>query len=55
MDELTYELRALCRRNRDGSHATQADRSAILTLVSRQLLDSRIPANAGHFAQGKAR
>ena len=27
MDELTYTLRALCRRNRDGNHATQADRS----------------------------
>jgi hypothetical protein len=38
MDNLTYELRALCRRNRDGSHATQADRITILTLVSRQLL-----------------
>src|SRR5690349_14847968 len=26
MDELTYTLRGLCLRNRDGSHATQADR-----------------------------
>ena len=40
MDNLTYELRALCRRNRDGSHATQADRTAILMLVSHQLLES---------------
>jgi hypothetical protein len=40
MDNLTYELRALCRRNRDGSHATQADRMTILTLVSGQLLDA---------------
>ncbi len=40
MDNLTYELRALCRRNRDGSHATQADRTATLMLVSRQLLDA---------------
>jgi hypothetical protein len=40
MDNLTYEQRALCRRNRDGSHATQADRIAILTLVSRQLLEA---------------
>jgi hypothetical protein len=38
MDNLTYELRALCRRNRDGSHATQAGRTAILMLVSHQLL-----------------
>jgi hypothetical protein len=26
MDDLTYTLRALCQRNRDGSYATQADR-----------------------------
>lgn len=26
MDDLTYSLRQLCKRNRDGSHATQADR-----------------------------
>jgi hypothetical protein len=37
MDDLTYALRALCMRNRDGSHATQADRMSILTLASRQL------------------
>jgi hypothetical protein len=37
MDDLTYSLRQLCRRNRDGSHATQADRQGILTLAARQL------------------
>jgi site-specific recombinase XerC len=37
MDDLTYSLRQLCRRNRDGSHATQADRQSILTLAGRQL------------------
>ncbi len=37
MDDLTYTLRTLCRRNRDGSHATQADRLHALTLASRQL------------------
>lgn len=37
MDDLTYTLRQLCQRNRDGSHATQADRLRTLTLVSRQL------------------
>jgi hypothetical protein len=37
MDDLTYSLRQLCRRNRDGSHATQADRQGILTLASRHL------------------
>lgn len=37
MDDLTFELRQLCRRNRDGSHARQADRLGVLTLVGRQL------------------
>jgi len=37
MDDLTYTLRQLCQRNRDGSHATQADRMRILTLIARQL------------------
>jgi hypothetical protein len=40
MDELTYTLRALCKRNRDGSYATQADRLRILTLASRQLREA---------------
>ena len=40
MDDLTYTLRALCRRNRDGSHATQADRLRTLTLASQQLLEA---------------
>ena len=40
MDNLTYDLRLLCRRNRDGSYATQADRLRSLTLVSRQLLEA---------------
>jgi hypothetical protein len=37
MDDLTHTLRVLCQRNRDGSHATQADRRGTLTLISRQL------------------
>jgi integrase len=37
VDDLTYSLRQLCKRNRDGSHATQADRQQILILISRQL------------------
>ncbi|HWM69952.1 MAG TPA: phage integrase N-terminal domain-containing protein [Steroidobacteraceae bacterium] len=40
MDDLTYTLKALCKRNRDGSHATQADRMNILSLVSRQLREA---------------
>ena len=40
MDDLTYSLRQLCQRNRDGSHATQADRRGVLTLASRQLREA---------------
>lgn len=40
MDDLTYTLKRLCRRNRDGSHATQADRMHSLTLAARQLADA---------------
>jgi integrase len=40
MDDLTHTLRELCRRNRDGSHATQADRQRILMLASRQLREA---------------
>jgi site-specific recombinase XerC len=37
MDDLTYTLRQLCQRNRDGSHNTQADRMRFLALAARQL------------------
>src|SRR5690606_5675920 len=37
MDDLTYTLRQLCLRNRDGSYATQADRQRSLSLAARQL------------------
>lgn len=40
MDDLTYTLRQLCQRNRDGSHNTQADRVRSLTLVARQLREA---------------
>jgi hypothetical protein len=43
MDDLTYSLRQLCRRNRDGSHATQADRQGVLTLAARQLRAAGFP------------
>lgn len=39
MDQLTYELRKLCERNRDGGYNTQADRRRMLIRMSRQLLD----------------
>ena len=35
--DLNYALKQLCRRNRDGSYATQADREHILDLVADQL------------------
>jgi site-specific recombinase XerC len=37
MQNLNYELKQLCGRNRDGSFATQSDRERILTLVANQL------------------
>ena len=37
MREFNYELKQLCRRNRDGSYATQADRERILDLIANQL------------------
>lgn len=40
MDDLTYTLRQLCQRNRDGSHATQADRQRGLALFARQLREA---------------
>ena len=40
MDDLTYTLRQLCLRNRDGSHATQADRKRSLSLAARQLREA---------------
>jgi site-specific recombinase XerC len=40
MDDLTYTLRQLCQRNRDGSFATQANRQRSLTLMARQLREA---------------
>lgn len=40
MDDLTFTLRTRCLRNRDGSHATQADRPRALVLMSRQLREN---------------
>lgn len=37
MRDLNYELKLICRRNRDGSFATQADRERILALVANAL------------------
>ena len=37
MRDLNYQLKQLCQRNRDGSHATQADRERLLALIADQL------------------
>lgn len=37
MKDLNYELKQLCRRNHDGSYATQHAREAILTQIANQL------------------
>jgi len=39
MRDLNYDLKQLCRRNRDGSYATQADREHILDLIADQLYE----------------
>jgi len=39
MRDLNYSLKQLCRRNRDGSFATQADRERILDLIADQLYE----------------
>ncbi len=39
MRKLNYQLKQLCRRNRDGSFATQADRERILNLCANQLFE----------------
>ena len=37
MRDLNYELKQICERNRDGSHATQHDRARVLDLIANQL------------------
>lgn len=37
MRDLNYQLKTLCRNNRDGSYATQAQRQSMLDLISNQL------------------
>jgi hypothetical protein len=53
MDDLTYSLRVLCVRNRDGSHATQADRLRTLTLCSRQLREAGFRQMQARSLKGK--
>lgn len=37
MRDLNYQLKQLCRHNRDGSYGTQAQRERVLTLIANQL------------------
>jgi integrase len=53
MDDLTYSLRLLCKRNRDGSHATQAGRLQTLTLASRQLREAGFRQMQARSLKGK--
>ena len=39
MRDLNYQLKQLCRRNRDGSFATRRDRERLLTLMANQLYE----------------
>ena len=39
MRDFNYELKTLCRHNRDGSYATRADRERMLDLIANQLHD----------------
>lgn len=53
MDDLTYTLRQLCQRNRDGSHATQADRQRSLSLAARQLREAGFRQMRASSLKGK--
>ncbi len=44
MRDLNYDFKQLCRHNRDGSYATQADREHILDLCADQLYEMGVPA-----------
>lgn len=53
MDDLTYSLRQLCQRNRDGSHTTQADRQRSLTQAARQLREAGFRQMKASSLKGK--
>lgn len=53
MDDLTYTLRRLCQRNRNGSHATQADRLRLLGLAARQLGEAGFRQMRAESLKGK--
>ena len=53
MDDLTYTLRKLCQRNRDGRHNTQADRMRSLALAARQLREAGFRQMKASSLKGK--
>ena len=53
MDDLTYTLRQLCQRNRDGSHNTQVDRMRSLSLAARQLREAGFRQMKASSLKGK--
>ncbi|VFR89316.1 Integrase [plant metagenome] len=53
MDDLTYTLRQLCQRNRDGSHNTQADRMRSLSLAARKLREAGFRQMKASSLKGK--
>ena len=53
MDDLTYTLRQLCQRNRDGSYNTQADRMRSLSLAARQLREAGFRQMKASSLKGK--
>lgn len=53
MDDLTYTLRQLCQRNRDGSYTTQADRMRSLSLAARQLREAGFRQMMASSLKGK--
>ena len=55
MRDLNYELKQLCRRNRDGSYATQRDRQHILMLIGESAQRDGLPAYESGKPETEAR
>ena len=55
MRDLNHDFKELCRHNRDGSYATQADRAHILDLVANQLHEMGVRGLARPGLQAPAR
>ena len=53
MRNLNYQLKQLCRRNREGSYNTQRDREHALTLIAEQLHDLRFRGMTAHSLKAK--